>query len=80
MPWYIQAGRQDRRSRRASAEQERESRRVAQENTKHVMGDVSGYYADASVVKFAIEDWINSCTLDLAVPRDKASHLGFGTR
>jgi hypothetical protein len=52
-------------------ERERESRRVAQENTKHVMGDVSGYYADASVVKFAIEDWINSRTLDLAVPRDK---------
>jgi hypothetical protein len=43
----------------------------AQENTKHVMGDVSGYYADASVVKFATEDWINSRTLDLAVPRDK---------
>jgi hypothetical protein len=71
---------QRRQSRRASAEQERESRRVAQENTKHVMGEVSGYYADASVVKFAIEDWINSRTLDLAVPRDKASHLGFGTR
>jgi hypothetical protein len=35
------------------------------------MGDVSGYYADASVVKFATEDWINSRTLDLAVPRDK---------
>jgi hypothetical protein len=29
--------------------------------------------AKASVIKFSIEDWINSRTLDLAVPRDKAS-------
>jgi hypothetical protein len=63
---------------RALAEQERESRRGVQENTKRGTGEVSGCYADASVVKFAIEDWINSRTLGLAVPRDKASHLGFG--
>lgn len=67
------AARQDRQSRRAAAERERESRRVAQENAKHVMGEVSGYYADASVVKFSIEDWINSRTLELAVPQDQAS-------
>jgi hypothetical protein len=47
--------------------------RKAQENAKHVMGEVSGYYADASVIKFTVKDWINPRTLELAVPRDKAS-------
>jgi hypothetical protein len=74
------ARRQDRHSRQVAAELERESRRAAaereraaQERAKHLMGEVSGYYADASVVKFSIDDWINARTLDLAVPRDKAS-------
>jgi hypothetical protein len=74
------ARRQDRQSRRAAAGREQESRRAAaereqaaQERAKHLMGEVSGYYADASVIKFSIEDWINSRTLDLTVPRDKAS-------
>jgi hypothetical protein len=37
------------------------------------MGEVSGYYADASVIKFSIKDWLNWRTLDLAVHRDRAS-------
>jgi hypothetical protein len=78
------ARQQERQSRRAAAKRERESRRAAEENAKHVMGEVSGYEAtdeagwsvspaNASVIKFAIEDWINFRTLDLAVPQDKAS-------
>jgi hypothetical protein len=66
-------GRTPAQRRRAAAKRERESRRAAQENAKHVMGEVSGYYADASVVKFCIEDWINPRTLQFAVPRDQAS-------
>jgi hypothetical protein len=73
------ARRQERQSRRAAAELERESRQVAAENeraaqerAKHLMGEVSGYYADASVVKFSVKDWINPRTLDLTVPRDQA--------
>jgi hypothetical protein len=74
------ARRQDRQSRRAAAERERESRRAAaereraaQESAKHLMGEVSGYYADASVIKFSIEDWLNSRTLQLTMPREEAS-------
>jgi hypothetical protein len=66
------ARRQDRRSRAAAAERELESRLAAQERAKHLMGEVSGYYADANVVKFCIEDWINPRTLELTVPRDQA--------
>lgn len=74
------ARRRDRQSRRAAEERARESRRItaereraAQERAKHLLGEVTGYYADASVIKFSIEDWINSRTLQLTVPRDGAS-------
>jgi hypothetical protein len=78
------ARRQDRQSRRAATHRERESRREAEENAKHVLGEVSGYEAtddagwkvspaNARVIKLAIEDWINHRTLDLAVHRDKVS-------
>ena len=89
VPFSQRVGRtpaQRRRAAKAAAarRQERQSRHAAKENTKHVMGEVSGYLATdgagwnvspakASVIKFAIEDWINSRTLDLAVPRDQAS-------
>jgi hypothetical protein len=51
----------------------REAEAKAREAARHLMGDVSGYYADATVVKFSIEDWINLRTLSVAVPRDKAT-------
>src|SRR5689334_1636654 len=65
--------RQERQSRRAAAEREQESRRAAQERAKHLMGEVSGYHADASVVKFSIKDWINPRILELTVTRDETS-------
>jgi hypothetical protein len=85
------ARQQERQSRRAVAEQGRESRRAAaereraaQEQAKHLMGEVSGYQAadgagwhvspaNATIIKFSVKDWINSRTLELTVPRDKAS-------
>jgi hypothetical protein len=46
---------------------------IAQKWAKHLMGEVSGYYAHANVVQFSIEDWRLPRTLELAVPRDEVS-------